>query len=265
MYPYLLPEILGFTMPMYDLLILIGIFIMLVYIVNRLEKKEGLNKNEIQKIVIFLAISLVFSLIFSFLLDGIFHSIKEGEWSFGSVNFLGALIGGFASFLLLMKFFYKDGLKDIKKIANTVIAGVVIAHAIGRIGCFCAGCCYGIPTDSYLGVIFPHGHAHNAFPDVALYPTQLIEAFFLFGLFILLNQYRKFFNKDVEVYLIGYGIFRILIEFIRGDERGVLLPLFSTNYNIFPTPAQLISVFMVLFGIYWFRKTSMKIKHPVVA
>lgn len=262
MYPFLMPEILGYTMPMYDLLILIGLFFMFVYIVNRLERKEGMGRKDIQRIVLFLAISLVFALFFSFLLDGIFHSIKEGEWEFGSLNFLGALVGGFASFLVLMKFFYKNGLKEIKPIANTVIAGVVIAHAIGRIGCFCAGCCYGIPTESYLGVIFPHGHAHDAFPDAALYPTQLFEAFFLFVLFILLNQYKAFLKRDVEVYLIGYGVFRILLEFIRGDDRGVLLPLFRTAYNIFPTPAQLISLMMVLLGVYLIYRSPSRNAQP---
>jgi phosphatidylglycerol---prolipoprotein diacylglyceryl transferase len=256
MYPFLLPEMLGYTIPMYDLLILIGIFIMLTYIVNRLEKKEGLNRQDILRIILFLAISLVFGLFFSYISDGVFHSIKAGEWEFGSLNFLGALVGGFGSFILLMKFFYKDGLKDIRKIANTVIAGVVIAHAIGRIGCFCAGCCYGVPTESYLGVIFPHGHAHDAFPNTALYPTQLFESLFLFILFIVLNRYRAFMKKDLEVYLIGYGLFRIALEFIRGDDRGVLLPLFSTQYNIFPTPAQLISVVMVILGVYLLKRPS---------
>jgi len=102
-----------------------------------------------------------------------------------------------------------------------------------------------------LGVIFPHGHAHDLYPGSAVFPTQLFEAGFLFILFFILNQVKLFKNKEVEAYLIGYGIWRILIEFIRGDDRGVLLPLFSTEYNVFPTPSQLMSFFMVLLGVYF--------------
>ena len=250
MYPFLLPELFSYTVPMYDLLIIIGVFLMLIYVAHRFEKNDGFTRKQTNRILLLLVISLLFALLFSFLLDGVFHSIQEGELSFGSINFLGGLIGGFSSFLVLMKFYYKDDNKDMKKIANTVITGVVLAHAFGRIGCFCAGCCFGVPTESFLGVIFPHGHAHDLYPGSAVFPTQLFEAGFLFILFFILNQVKFFKNKEVETYLIGYGIWRILIEFIRGDDRGVLLPLFSTEYNVFPTPSQLMSFFMVLLGVY---------------
>jgi phosphatidylglycerol---prolipoprotein diacylglyceryl transferase len=250
MYPFLLPEIFNYTIAMYDLFIIIGVGFMLLYIIHRFEKNDGFSRQQTNRLLILIVLSLLFALMFSFLLDGIFHSIQEGELAFGSINFLGALIGGFAAFLLLMKYFYKDENKDLRKIANTVITGVVLAHAIGRIGCFFAGCCYGVPTESFLGVVFPHGHAHLEFPGESLYPTQLFEAGFLFILFILLNKVKSFKNKEVEVYLVGYGVWRILIEFIRGDDRGVLLPLFSTEYNVFPTPSQFISFFMIIFGIY---------------
>ena len=250
MYPFLFPELFNYTVPMYDLLIIIGVFLMLIYVAYRFEKNDGFTRQQTNRILILLVISLLFALLFSFLLDGVFHSIQEGELSFGSINFLGGLIGGFASFLVLMKYFYKDDNKDMKKIANTVITGVVLAHAFGRIGCFCAGCCFGIPTESFLGVVFPHGHAHDLYPGASVYPTQLFEAAFLFILFFVLNQVKFFRHKEVEAYLVGYGIWRILIEFIRGDDRGVLLPLFSTQYNVFPTPSQLMSFFMILLGIY---------------
>ncbi len=163
-----------------------------------------------------------------------------------------------------MKYFYKDENKDMKKIANTVITGVVLAHAIGRIGCFFAGCCFGIPTDSVLGVVFPHGHAHILYPETAVYPTQLFESAFLFGLFFVMNNVKFFKSIEVETYVIGYGIWRILIEFIRGDDRGVLFPLFETQYNVFPTPAQFISVFMILFGIYLLYKKNKLVSRVII-
>ncbi len=250
MYPFILPNIFNYALPTYDLVLIIGVSLMMFYITYNFEKTHGYSRNQTARILILIIISLVFALLISFLFDGIFHSIKEGKWTFGTINFLNGLIGGFVTFLVLMKYFYKDDNKDMKKILNTIITGVVLAHAIGRIGCFFAGCCFGIPTDSFLGVIFPHGHAHLLYPDISVYPTQLFESAFLFILFILMANVKMFKRTAVETYLIAYGTWRILIEFIRGDDRGELFNLFETDYNVFPTPAQFISVFMILFGIY---------------
>ncbi len=254
MYPFLLPEVFNYTFPMYDIMLIIGIFAMLFYVVNRFEKNDGFTKKQTNRLIILLIASLMFALLFSYLFDGIFHSIKEGELTFGSITFLGGLIGGLSAFLILLKYFYKDDNKDVRKIMNTIITGVVLAHAFGRIGCFVAGCCYGIPTDSFLGVVFPHGHAHDAFPDIAIYPTQLFESLFLFTLFIVLNKVKQIRNFEIETYLIGYGVWRISIEFIRGDDRGILFPLVTTEYNVFPTPSQFLSLLMIIFGGYMLQR-----------
>jgi len=259
MYPFLLPEIFDYTIPLYDLMIAIGLLAMMFYVARRFEKDNGFSKKQTNRLLVLIVVSLLFALASSYLFDGIFHSIKQGELTFGSITFIGGLIGGVVAFLVLLKYFYKDDNKDVKTIMNTLITGVVLAHAFGRIGCFFAGCCYGIPTESFLGVIFPHGHAHEAFPDTSIYPTQIFEAIFLFVLFIDLNKIKKFRSIETEVYLIGYGIWRIFIEFFRADDRGSLLSFITTEYNVFPTPSQYLSLLMVLGGVYLLIKNK-KIK-----
>jgi len=249
MYPYLLPEIFNYTIPLYDLMIAIGVLGMLFYVSRRFEKNDSFTKKQTNKLLVLIVISLLFALLSSYLFDGIFHTIQEGELSFGTITFIGGLIGGITCFLILLKYFYKDDNKDIKKILNTLITGVVLAHAFGRIGCFFAGCCYGIPTESVLGVVFPHGHAHDAFPNISIYPTQLFEAIFLFALFLLLTKVRVFKNRETIVYLIGYGAWRIFIEFIRGDNRGTIFGFITTEYNVFPSPSQYLSLVIIAIGI----------------
>jgi phosphatidylglycerol:prolipoprotein diacylglycerol transferase len=256
MYPFIMPDVFGYVLPVYDLLLITGVFLMLLYVANRFEKTDGFTHKQANRILFLIVISLLSALFISFVVDGVFHSIEEGELAFGSLNFLSGLIGGFATFFILMKYFYKEENKDMKRIANTVITGVVLAHAIGRIGCFFAGCCYGIVTNSVLGVEFLHGHAPEVYPGASVLPTQLFESFFLFVLFVVLNKVKVLKNKEVETYVIAYGIWRIGIEFLRGDDRGVLLPILKTSYNVFPTPAQLLSVFMIAFGIYLIAKTK---------
>lgn len=248
MYPFLLPEVFGYALPMYDLLILLGVFLMLIYVGNRLEKENGYTRQESNRLLVLIIVSLLIALFSSWVFGGIFHSIQEGEISFGPITFLGGLIGGVVSFLILLKYFFKNEKLQVKPLMNTIITGVVLAHAFGRIGCFFAGCCYGIPTESFLGVMFPHGHAHDIYPGEEVLPTQLFEAAFCFALFIGLNKIQKFKGYEVEAYVIGYGIWRFLLEFIRGDERGALIPLFSTQYNTYPTPSQFISLGLIVLG-----------------
>lgn len=249
MYPYLFPEIFQYTIPLYDLMIGVGVLSLLLYVAKRFEKQDGYTRKQTNQLLLLIALALLLALLFSYVFDGIFHSIKQGEFTFGTISFLGGLIGGIASLLILLKFFFKAPNKNLKQIMNTVIVGVVLAHAFGRIGCFFAGCCYGIPTDSFLGIVFPYGHAHDAFPNISIFPTQLFEAIFLFGLFVFLASFKKIRNRELEIYLVAYGLWRILIELIRGDDRGSLFGFITTEYNVFPTPSQYLSFLMLLLGV----------------
>ena len=124
-------------------------------------------------------------------------------------------------------------------VSNVLIiapACITIAHGFGRIGCFFAGCCYGIETDSIWGIKFPHLN-HN------VYPTQLYEAIFLFILFgvLFVLAYKFKFKYTFSVYLASYGIFRFLIEFIRGDDRGA--------YFLGLSPSQMFSLVGIIISI----------------
>lgn len=115
--------------------------------------------------------------------------------------------------------------------------GAIFGIGVGRIACFMAGCCTGLPTDSFLGITFPHG-------ECAVHPTQLYEAGFAFLLFGVLHYIRhgSFFDGlQMSLMFIGYGTFRFLIEFIRADS---LRPDFQPL-----TPSQYISIVLIVIGI----------------
>jgi phosphatidylglycerol:prolipoprotein diacylglycerol transferase len=106
-------------------------------------------------------------------------------------------------------------------------AAFPIAHGLSRIGCFLAGCCYGSHFTGPWAVTF-RDPMSVAPLNAPMHPTQLYEAFFLFGLGIVCNilYYRKRFDGQVMlVYLIGYAIGRSIIENYRGDaSRGWFMP-----------------------------------------
>jgi phosphatidylglycerol:prolipoprotein diacylglycerol transferase len=246
MYPFLWEEVLGYNVAMYDLLTAIGVFGMLLYVGDRLEKKDGYTRRQANKILLFIVIGLGSALLFSALFDATFHWIEDGEFEFGSITFIGGLIGGVAMFTLLMRFFYRSEWKNIGKLLNTITVGILIAHAFGRLGCFCAGCCYGIESE-WFGFVFPHGHSAGT---GAVLPTQLYESAFLFLSAYAIHTYKAFKGREFASYLTAYGVFRFLLEFLRGDDRGSIIGLFTLHGNIYPSPSQYLSLAMVAIGVY---------------
>jgi phosphatidylglycerol:prolipoprotein diacylglycerol transferase len=94
----------------------------------------------------------------------------------------------------------------------------------GRFGCFFAGCCYGSPCHTSIGITFTDSHSLAPL-GVSLYPTQLFEAggeFVNFLILFTLYRYRKFDGQVFWAYPALYSILRFIVEFFRGDTaRGV--------------------------------------------
>ena len=200
-------------------------------------KKKGVKKQYAYDLIILGIIAILFGLLSATIFQYIFD-LLNGNNEFGSMTFYGGLIGGALLFIIVYQTYFKKKWAEYPLMVILVIAPacITIAHAFGRIGCFCDGCCYGIETDSPLGVLFP-GMKNK------VYPTQLFEAGFLFILsgILFFLAYKYDFKYTMPVYLIGYGIWRFLIEFIRGDERGFVL--FGLH------PAQFISIIAIIIGI----------------
>ena len=117
------------------------------------------------------------------------------------------------------------------------------AHCWGRLGCFMAGCCFGIPTEGPWAVTFPDGSfAHAEHGTTGVHPTQLYEMGLLFVLGLALT-YRVKPGWRVALYLLGYGVGRFIIEYFRGDLRGDLGLMPSLS------PSQQTAVLFVIGGL----------------
>jgi phosphatidylglycerol:prolipoprotein diacylglycerol transferase len=105
--------------------------------------------------------------------------------------------------------------------------GIALGHVTGRLGCLAAGCCYGRQTDVPWAVIFtnPLAAANVGTPlNVPLHPTQLYEAGaeLLILVFLLATERkgRYFPGRTFWSYMFLYAVSRFVIEFYRGDPRG---------------------------------------------
>ncbi len=235
----------------YGLMIGIGIF--MAYLVTEFRaKKAGLDSDPVFNILIvgvvagFLGAKLLY---FITILDEV---IADPAASLQSLSDGFVVYGGIIGGILAAYIYCRIKKLEFLRYLDAAVPSIALAQGFGRIGCFLAGCCYGMPTDSVFSITFTH--SHYAPNNIALFPSQLVSSAFNFIHFFVLcalSKKNKTPGKIGAFYLIFYGIGRFVIEFFRGDlERGSVGSL-STS--------QFISIFVVLAGIVmlvFFQKKS---------
>ncbi|MBR3632210.1 MAG: prolipoprotein diacylglyceryl transferase [Elusimicrobiaceae bacterium] len=162
--------------------------------------------------------------------------------------------GGAIAAVGTLLYYLKKKKLPVLQTADFYIVALPLGHAIGRIGCFLAGCCHGKPTDLPWGVAFtnPHSLVAHEYLGVHLHPTQLYEVVLNLILFFILQRLYKKPHKNGTIliaYLLGYACLRFGVEFFRGDYRGGFFWGLS--------PSQLISLgtaVCALIALYFLKK-----------
>ncbi|TKJ41722.1 prolipoprotein diacylglyceryl transferase [candidate division LCP-89 bacterium B3_LCP] len=169
----------------------------------------------------------------------------------GRIGIAGmVLLGGVVTATIAAIIFIRKRDMDVWALADVIAPVLAVGISLGRIGCFCTGCCYGQPTDSPLGIVFPHdSHAGSHFPNTPVLPTQLFASGFCFLLavsLIIIERWKKFHGFTFSLFLIGYSIFRIWIDTIRVYDAGDIL-INTATLRI--TVSQSIAAGMIVFGV----------------
>ena len=162
--------------------------------------------------------------------------------------------GGFILACLAVIAFARRRRDPLWALADYAVVGLPLGHALGRVGCFINGCCYGLPTTLPWAVRFPDTHESHGVP---VHPTQLYEAAYnllLFG--VLLAFYlrrRPPAGRVFALYLLLYPPFRLLVEFIREEPRN--------GFGL--TAAQMTSLPLLLAGLalWWFLGRRTRAAH----
>lgn len=250
---------LDFTLNTYGLLLAVS-FIVGLYIMARLAERDGLDRNRVYDLGLWvLAASLLGSKLLMVLTEWDYYRSNPGQiftldfFRSGGVFYGGFLAAVIASIIVIRKYHLPWW-----RTADVFAPGVVIGQAIGRLGCFSAGCCWGEPTTSSIGVHFTErGHEITGVPTIvnhladptqreawaqqlgspfaaiSLHPTQLYEAAattLIFFFLLWLRRKRIFDGQIILTYAILYAIARFTIEFWRDDPRGVILGVSTSQF-----------------------------------
>lgn len=253
MHPHLI-EIGRFAVPTYGILAAIGLIVGLSLNV-RLAVRAGIEEDRAWN----LGVIAIFSAVLGAKLLLIFNDPEylhpRNLFSLNMLQAGGVWYGGFIGGGIGAIAYMWWRKLPVLTTWDAFVPGIALGHAIGRVGCFAAGCCYGRPLERPWAVTFtePAANATSGTPlNIPLHPTQLYEFAVEFCIFLLLLwmwKRRSFAGQIVGTYLFLYGIARYFLEFYRADpQRGSM-------FGGFMTVTQFISICLVLIGgILWMRR-----------
>lgn len=223
MFPRLL-EIGSFSVPTYGLLIAAG-FLAGISLSARLAKRISIDPERITSLGIVLLLSaIVGAKLFLVANSWSYYALDWGRlFSLSALRSGGVFYGGLITAIGVAYWYTRRHGLPWLATADLMVPGLAFGHAIGRMGCFAAGCCWGRETHVAWAVTFtnPIAHDFTGVPlHVSLHPTQLYEAFgtALIGAFLLWRFLQPHATGAIlGAYLALYSSFRFVVEPFRAD------------------------------------------------
>jgi len=230
MWPYLLRvPLIDRPLPTFGLALAIA-FLLAIWTTARLSEREGISKTAVYGFAFCLLPSCLLGTKLLMALSAR-DSLAGTQPQFSTVaasSALGGYWGGLLLALVVSVLLTRLWQMPWTRMADAWAPALALANIVGRIGCFLAGCCWGRPTTSWIGVKFTEqAHWNTGVPiDVMLVPTQLIQAglnVLSFGFLFWLWKRRAFAGQIILAYLILYSLERFVMDFWRADDSGSLL------------------------------------------
>ena len=222
------PEILGFSaLRTYGVLVALA-FLVALWLAGRLARRAGLNADAVTNLGIYCALAAMAGAnLMMFLVDFSYYREHPDEiFSISTLRAGGVFYGGLIAALGVAVWYMRKTRLPGWKTADVFAPAIALGHGIGRLGCFSAGCCWGIECHRPWAVTFTNPVAHETVGvplNVPIHPTQLYEAFAEFAIFGLLYRLIRKPHSDggiIGAYLMLYATARFTVEFFRVHEQG---------------------------------------------
>ena len=196
------------TFPFYGIILLISISIGLFYIFRMLKKEKIINKNIYLYILLYGTFAFVFGKLYTIITSEFKYNILNA-----GLSSYGGLIG-----VVLATIIFELILSTNKKLIKYAIISLPLTYGIAKIGCFIAGCCYGIPYNGIFNVVYKDGL------NIPLFPVQIAETIAFILIFIICNKLRN--NKNI-IYITAIIslIAKFLLDFLRYEHINKILTI----------------------------------------
>jgi phosphatidylglycerol:prolipoprotein diacylglycerol transferase len=211
------------TLSWYGLMVALAVIIVVAWVAYQAHRTRSISSEAVFTAAL---IGIPSGIIFSKVLHVIdqfcyyFHNpgkiiSGEGLTIWGAV--LGAAIGIWIYSRISRRF-------KFSKFGDLIAPGIILAQAVGRIGCTFNGCCYGVESDSTCAVIYTHPNSYAPL-GIPVLPTQVFEIGYDLALFAVLLAVKGKLKAEGSLFLLYlalYGAWRFGIEFIREGTPFVL-------------------------------------------
>ena len=253
MHPYLI-EIASFRLPTYGVMVALA-FLAGLTVTSRLAKRAGLDPERVLNLAMYCAVAGILGAKIAMILEDLdYYASRPLEiFSLSTLQAAGIFYGGLIGALLIAWWYMRKAGLPLLATADTFAPGVALGHAIGRIGCFAAGCCWGTQCDRPWAVTFTSKEAQDLVGvplNVPLHPSQLYESAAEFAIFAFLYwRIGKPHARGAIIgwYLVLYSCVRFAVDFVRRqDEAG--------RVNGILTNAQWVSLALIALALVnWIR------------
>lgn len=245
------------TIYTYGILVTVGVILGLLY-ARRQAERAGLPPREIWNLGVYMIFgALIVSKLWLVLSDWSYYAANPRDvFSLTTFESAGTFYGGLLGAILTVVLYVQWRKLPLLPVLDIAAAALPLSHAIGRLGCFAAGCCFGKPTTLPWGVTFTNEMAERLAGTplhTSLHPTQLYEAaaeFLNFLLLIWIGTRQRFSGQILAAYFMLYGAERGVIEFFRGDPGRTMM--FQDRVSLM----QIVSVGLILTGAVLWRRGS---------
>ena len=235
MYPILF-EIGGFPVYTYGVLLAAAYLLGLQFALVR-ARARGLDANRVMDLGIWIIISaLIGAKLLLLVVD--FDTFRQNPRELlALLRSGGVFYGGLIAAVAVAMWYMRRHHLPLWSVSDAFAPGIALGHVIGRLGCFFAGCCFGRAADVPWAVTFTSEYAAKNVGttlNVPLHPTQLYEAgaeLVILGILLVMERRgRPFAGRTFWGYMLLYGITRFVIEFYRGDARGMVGDLSTSQF-----------------------------------
>lgn len=233
MFPKLI-SIGSFYIPTYGVLVALG-FLAGLTVTLRLARRIGLPADKVTNLAVYCALAgILGAKLFMILFDFGDYLRNPGQiFTLETLQAAGVFHGGLIAALIFAFFYIRKQALPTLRTTDAFAPGIAAGQAIGRLGCFAAGCCWGRQCDLPWGVRFRSNFAAPVPLDKILHPVQLYESFA--DLLIFLFLYRQFGRSEkpgqiMGLYLLLYSVARFIIEFFREHEQSLVGPFSLTQW-----------------------------------